>query len=99
MDRLMNGGPPLATRRRSASTPRAIGPGSYILASETHELYIGVTNDLERRLAEHTSGQSTPNVLAAIRREKQLKRWSRRRKLELIESQNPGWCDLAEDWL
>ncbi len=25
----------------------------YILASETRELYIGVTNNLERRLAEH----------------------------------------------
>jgi putative endonuclease len=28
----------------------------YILASETRELYIGVTNNLERRLAEHRSG-------------------------------------------
>jgi putative endonuclease len=25
----------------------------YILASETRELYVGVTNDLQRRLAEH----------------------------------------------
>jgi putative endonuclease len=28
----------------------------YILASETRELYVGVTNNLERRLAEHHSG-------------------------------------------
>jgi putative endonuclease len=28
----------------------------YILASESRELYIGVTNDLERRLAEHRLG-------------------------------------------
>jgi putative endonuclease len=28
----------------------------YILSSETHELYIGVTNDLTRRVAEHRSG-------------------------------------------
>lgn len=28
----------------------------YILASETRELYVGVTNNLERRLAEHRSG-------------------------------------------
>jgi putative endonuclease len=27
----------------------------YILASETRELYIGITNNLERRLAEHRS--------------------------------------------
>lgn len=30
----------------------------YILASESRELYIGVTNDLERRLAEHRGGQN-----------------------------------------
>lgn len=28
----------------------------YILASESHELYVGVTNNLERRLAEHRAG-------------------------------------------
>ena len=35
--------------------------------------------------------------LAAIRREKQLKRWSRKWKLRLIESINPGWRDLYEE--
>jgi putative endonuclease len=33
-----------------------------------------------------------------IAREKQLKRWSRAKKLALIESQNPTWLDLSEDW-
>lgn len=33
-----------------------------------------------------------------IAREKQLKRWSRAKKLALIESQNPTWLDLSENW-
>ena len=32
----------------------------------------------------------------AIRREKQLKKWERRWKLELIEGFNPDWRDLYE---
>lgn len=88
----------------------------YILASEAHELYIGVTNDLVRRLAEHCSDQdpesyssrhatkrlvhfeTTTDVLSALRREKQLKRWRRLRKLQLIEQENPAWRDLSEGW-
>jgi putative endonuclease len=35
---------------------------------------------------------------AAIAREKELKGWLRRRKIELIEGVNPHWCDLAEHW-
>jgi putative endonuclease len=38
----------------------------------------------------------TTDLLAAIRREKQIKGWLRSRKLELIESQNPGWRDLGD---
>ncbi|RMG29357.1 MAG: GIY-YIG nuclease family protein [Methanobacteriota archaeon] len=34
----------------------------------------------------------------AIRREKQIKGWLRRKKIALIESVNPEWKDLAEDW-
>jgi putative endonuclease len=33
---------------------------------------------------------------AAITREKQVKKWNRAWKLELIENQNPGWNDLWE---
>ena len=43
--------------------------------------------------------ESTSDVLAAIRREKQIKGWVRARKIELIESLNPHWRDLAEDLL
>lgn len=33
----------------------------------------------------------------AIAREKQLKKWSRARKVALIERKNPGWCDLYSE--
>jgi putative endonuclease len=41
--------------------------------------------------------EHTPSVLAAIVREKQLKGWVRRRKIALIEAENPTWRDLAHD--
>lgn len=34
------------------------------------------------------------DMLAAITREKQLKKWNRAWKLELIEEKNPQWKDL-----
>jgi len=88
----------------------------YILASSSRVLYVGVTNNLARRLLEHRSGASpgfaaahgahrlvycetTPNPIAAIAREKQLKGWKRIRKLRLIESTNPEWKDLSKGWL
>jgi putative endonuclease len=42
--------------------------------------------------------ESFDDVLRAIDREKQLKRWVRRKKIALIESTNPRWADLAERW-
>ena len=35
---------------------------------------------------------------SAIRREKSIKRWHRRWKVELVEAENPTWRDLAEDF-
>jgi len=35
----------------------------------------------------------------AIDREKQIKSWSRKKKLDLIESMNPDWSDLAEGFI
>ena len=84
----------------------------YILASRSRTLYVGVTRDLMRRVAEHRAAgestfvgryritrlvyfETTPNVRAAIAREKQLKRWKRERKIALVEEFNPGWHDLA----
>ncbi len=38
------------------------------------------------------------DIDAAILREKQIKGWLRKRKIALIEEENPDWKDLAEDW-
>ncbi|MEP7226998.1 MAG: GIY-YIG nuclease family protein [Gemmatimonadales bacterium] len=84
----------------------------YILASESRQRYVGVTNDLERRLAEHKAGLSggyaherdikrlvhfevTTDIRAAISRERQVKAWTRAKRLALIEKTNPEWRDLA----
>jgi putative endonuclease len=37
------------------------------------------------------------NIKAAIAREKQIKYWTREKKITLIESVNPTWADLATD--
>ena len=37
-------------------------------------------------------------VRDAIRREKQIKSWGRRKRLALMQSMNPRWSDLAEGW-
>ena len=42
--------------------------------------------------------EETPNARSAFEREHQIKGWSREKKLRLIESQNAGWLDLADDW-
>ncbi len=36
-------------------------------------------------------------IETAIQREKQLKKWNRKWKLELIEKENPDWKDLYEE--
>ncbi|SDR04480.1 GIY-YIG nuclease family protein [Flagellimonas zhangzhouensis] len=78
-------------------------------------LYIGMTNDLERRILEHKTGsvegftkkyglktsiyfEVHQNVNEAILREKQLKKWKRQWKIELVEKENPKWKDLASGW-
>ena len=84
----------------------------YILASQRNgTLYIGVTNDLRRRVFEHKNDladsftkkykvhslvyyEQTNDVEPAIRREKQMKEWQRKWKIDLIEKDNPDWNDL-----
>ncbi len=84
----------------------------YILASRSRTLYVGVTGNLERRLEAHKGGWSdftTKYQLdrlvyfevfewawEAIVREKQIKRWRRDKKVQLVERSNPEWSDLTE---
>lgn len=42
--------------------------------------------------------EETPDVKAEITREKQIKGWSRAKKIALIESANPTWEDLSTSW-
>jgi putative endonuclease len=42
--------------------------------------------------------ETLDTALAAIRREKQIKGWTRKKKIALIESVNPRWKDLSEGW-
>jgi putative endonuclease len=89
----------------------------YILASKRNgTLYIGVTNNLERRIYEHKNDivrgftkkykihslvyyEDTNDIYTALQREKQLKKWNRKWKLELIERVNPDWNDIAKNWI
>ena len=42
--------------------------------------------------------ETTEDVHAAIFREKQIKGWTRSKKLALIGSANPTWNDLSATW-
>ncbi len=86
----------------------------YIMTSKKNgTLYIGITNDLIKRVFEHKKGlvegftkkyqvnklvyfEETQDVESAIMREKKLKDWKRKWKLELIEKTNPKWDDLYD---
>ena len=42
--------------------------------------------------------EETSYVNAALEREKEIKGWVREKKVRLIESVNPEWKDLSDDW-
>jgi len=82
------------------------------LASQRNgTLYVGVTNDLVKRIYEHKNNlvegftkeynihklvyfEDTNDISTAIEREKKLKNWKRKWKIDLIEKSNPQWKDL-----
>lgn len=87
----------------------------YILSNPGRTtLYIGITNNLSRRVEDHRIGtvvgfakryrcteliyyELFTTAYDAITREKQLKRWSRVKKLDLIRRMNPTVRDLTND--
>jgi putative endonuclease len=85
------------------------------MASKSHVLYVGLTNDLQRRVEQHKQKlvegftarynitrlvyyEVTNDVHVALAREKEIKGWRRSKKVALIESVNPTWRDLSDDW-
>ncbi len=42
--------------------------------------------------------ESTTSIYVALEREKQIKGWFRAKKIALINSVNPDWKDLSEEW-
>ena len=86
----------------------------YILTNRFNNLlYVGVTNDIVRRISEHKSHsiqgfterykidklvyvESRKDINDAIAREKQIKSWNRKRKFDLINTQNPDLVDLFD---
>lgn len=82
----------------------------YIMTNKNRTtLYIGVTNDLCRRIYEHKNHlvknsftdkynleyciyyEEFPSFSLAIAREKELKKWNRQKKENLINKVNPEW--------
>jgi len=86
-----------------------------IMASKTGTLYVGMTNNIKRRVYEHKNHlipgftdkyrierllyvETIDDPFSAIKREKQIKPWRREKKVSLIDSINPQWNDLTQDW-
>ena len=87
----------------------------YILASQRNgTLYVGVTSDLAKRVAQHKEDgregftkqyavhqlvyfEVHRDIREALRREKQIKKWNRAWKLQLIEKENSEWRDLYDE--
>jgi putative endonuclease len=85
----------------------------YLLTNWNNKvIYVGVTNDLQRRLYEHKHKlvkgftekynvdklvyfEQTDDVISALAREKEIKKWRREKKNGLVLSMNPEWKDLS----
>ena len=88
----------------------------YLLTNKNDKvMYIGVTNNLEKRVFEHKTKmipgftekynvsklvyfEETSDIHAAIAREKEIKKWRREKKNNLVVAVNPEWKDLSAGW-
>jgi len=43
--------------------------------------------------------EQTSDVMAALEREKEIKKWRREKKNNLVNKSNPEWLDLSELWV
>lgn len=70
------------------------------LSPRVYEHKIDMTDGFSKKYRCHrlVYYESFDDVNKAIDREKQLKRWSRVKKVWLIERRNPIWEDLAAEW-
>jgi putative endonuclease len=109
--------PPFVPAKAGTQGRQAMSFFVYILASQRNgTLYIGMTDDLSRRVEQHradalsgfTRAYGVKTLVwyevhetrqAAFQRERQLKKWNRAWKLELIERMNPTWRDLVDELL
>jgi putative endonuclease len=66
------------------------------LYEHQHHLVAGFTS--KYNIACLVYFEETSDVYAAIARERQIKGWVRAKKIALIESLNPEWRDLSEEW-
>ena len=66
------------------------------LYAHRHGLIPGFTS--RYRVTHLVYYEETNSARSAFTRERQIKKWSRTKKVALVESTNAGWLDLGEDW-
>jgi len=82
-------------------------PGKMLYTCVTGDLFRRVWQHRYERGSEYTSKyrihelvwfEETDGISTAIVKEKQIKTWRRRWKINLVEFENPRWLDLANGW-
>ncbi len=85
------------------------------MSNKSHTLYVGATNEIMQRVLQHKNRHSAfthryrftrlvwyevaSNMSVAMKRERQIKAWSRPKKVALIQSINPNWDDLSRKFI